>query len=57
MRMYTGREVGISESWTGWRIAKENLISPNGLSITSNKVLTGTRSTTGSNAFRSLQEL
>ncbi|WP_245903280.1 DUF3653 domain-containing protein [Photobacterium indicum] len=26
----------------GWRIAKENLISPNGLSISSNKVLTGT---------------
>ncbi|WP_081470410.1 DUF3653 domain-containing protein [Photobacterium profundum] len=40
--MYTGREVGISESWAGWRIAKENLISPNGLSISSNKVLTGT---------------
>ncbi|PSV43191.1 regulator [Photobacterium indicum] len=42
MRMYTGREVGISESWIGWRITKENLISPNGLSISSNKVLTGT---------------
>lgn len=42
MRMYTGRGGGISESWVGWRIAKENLISPNGLSISSNKVLTGT---------------
>lgn len=40
--MYTGREVGISESWAGWRITKENLISPNGLRISSNKVLTGT---------------
>ncbi|WP_269450638.1 DUF3653 domain-containing protein [Photobacterium profundum] len=26
----------------GWRITKENLMSPNGLSISSNKVLTGT---------------
>ncbi|MEH6529902.1 MAG: DUF3653 domain-containing protein [Photobacterium frigidiphilum] len=34
--------IAISESWIGWRIAKENLISPNGLSISSNKVLTGT---------------
>lgn len=42
MKMYAGRELGgIGDIWRGWRISREELITPSGWGLSPDRIITG----------------
>ncbi len=41
MRLYTCREIGISEEWEGWRIEKNKIISREGWALNPDRIIMG----------------